>query len=246
MFFQDVVHFLGLDTETGNLFYTKNFWSTNPMLYKFLFVPQAWTIAIELMFYLIVPFLARRKTGIILVFMLCSFLLRVILVLGFDLSGDPWNYRFFPTELLFFLAGIIAYRMYKYYMQRFQMKKVYSVIIWLGILFITLIFNSLPSTTFYGFIIKDWIYLFVFFLSVPFIFSLSKKWKFDRYIGELSYPVYISHVLVLWFVNKSGISDSLGGLGVTTTIFSILFSIVLNELVQKRIEIIRQKRVITK
>ena len=33
-------------------------------------------------------------------------------------------------------------------------------------------------------------------LSVPFIFALTKNWKVDRWIGELSYPVYIVHVVV--------------------------------------------------
>src|SRR6185295_8258209 len=30
---------------------------------------------------------------------------------------------------------------------------------------------------------------------VPFIFALTKNWAIDRWIGELSYPVYIVHVV---------------------------------------------------
>ena len=85
MFFQEVVMFLGLDTTTGNLFFTSNLWETNPMLHQFLFLSQAWTIGLELLFYLVAPLIARRKTKYVLVLMLCSLLLRVILVYGFNL-----------------------------------------------------------------------------------------------------------------------------------------------------------------
>jgi len=242
MFFQDVVMFLGLDTTTGNLFFTSNFWETSPMLNEFLFIPQAWTIGIELTFYLLAPLLVRRKTIVVIACMFCSLLLRFVLVFGFDLTHDPWTYRFFPTELFFFLAGIIAYRLYKYF-QRFRTKENYLLIIWIGVLLFSIGFDFIPSKMMYTFSARNWLYLLVFFMSLPFVFALTKKWKFDRYIGELSYPVYIAHLLIRWVFIKVDISTSFGGLGVTTTIASIVFAIALNELVQKRIENIRQKRV---
>jgi peptidoglycan/LPS O-acetylase OafA/YrhL len=113
LFFQDFVMFLGLDTTTGSLFLSSNFRETNPMLYQFLFIPQAWTIGVELMFYLIAPLLVQTKTKYIAVLIGCSLLLRLILMFGLDLKHDPWTYRFFLTELVFFLAGILAYRIYK-------------------------------------------------------------------------------------------------------------------------------------
>lgn len=242
MFFQDIILFLGLDLKTGGLFFTSNFRNTDPMLYQFLFIPQAWTIGLELMFYTIAPLLIKRNTKCIIALIFLSLSIRLILIFGFNLKFDPWTYRFFPTELIFFLAGIISYRLYKY-LQHFQIHKNYMKMIWLGLLFFTISFSLVPSMTIYSFIIKDWFYLLIIIMSLPFIFSLTKTWEFDRYIGELSYPVYISHMLILWSCEKLKITSILG-LGVTTIIGSIVCAVFLNELVQKKIEKIRQKRVV--
>ena len=38
------------------------------------------------------------------------------------------------------------------------------------------------------------------FLAVPWLFFITKSNKLDRSIGELSYPLYLSHTMVLRFV----------------------------------------------
>ncbi len=67
---QDTILFLGLNTETGNLFFTQNFKHTNPQLYQFMAIPQAWTISIELLFYILAPFILKRNYKIILILIL--------------------------------------------------------------------------------------------------------------------------------------------------------------------------------
>jgi peptidoglycan/LPS O-acetylase OafA/YrhL len=208
LFFQDVVMYLGLDT-TGHLFFTSNFWNTNPMLHEFLFIPQAWTIGIELMFYLIAPFLVQKRTKFIAGLIGCSVLLRVILIFGFGLINDPWSYRFFPTEMVFFLLGVLAYRVYKR-LPQLHIKEQYPQFIWIILLGITICFTFVPG----NFYVKGYLYLGAFFIALPFIFMLTKRWKFDRYIGELSYPVYISHMLIFSGVKLSinqSINQSING-----------------------------------
>jgi peptidoglycan/LPS O-acetylase OafA/YrhL len=36
--------------------------------------------------------------------------------------------------------------------------------------------------------------------GTPILFSMTKDWHLDRRIGELSYPLYVSHFLVIWVV----------------------------------------------
>lgn len=234
LLFQDIVMFLGLDTNSGGFFFTTDFRQTDPPLYQFLLVPQAWTIGLEITFYLIAPFLVRKKMKFIFVLILISALLRILLYSN-GLTNDPWSYRFFPTELFFFLLGTVAYHFYKK-IDPLNIKVSYLKLIYVFILLFTLFYSFIP------FLYKILVYLFAFFLSIPFIFILSKKWKKDRYVGELSYPIYISHMLVLWSVKFLKIPLA-GGTGIVVTFLTILFSILLNEFIAKKIEIIRQSRV---
>jgi len=234
LFLQDIVMFLGLDTSSGQLFFTSNFWETSPQLHKFLFIPQAWTIGVEITFYLIAPFLVRKKLKFIFPLILLSLLLRFVLS-HYGLSKDPWSYRFFPTELVFFLLGIVSYQIYVK-IRTLDIKKGYLNTIWISAIGLTLFYNYFPIPYKYP------IYLFLFFICLPFIFILTKKWKYDNYIGELSYPIYISHLFILPCMSVLKIPEVFG-LGLNLIIMTVMFSILLNELVAKKIEKIRQKRI---
>lgn len=236
IFFQDFVMFLGIDKTTGGLFFTSNFQQTHPQLWTFLLVPQAWSIGIEISFYLIAPFIVRKKLSFIYGLLLLSTLLRILLFTN-GLDHDPWTYRFFPTELLFFLLGTLAYHTYKK-IDLLNLKKPFLMSIYVFILLFTLSYSWIPITN------KMYIYFTSFFLSLPFVFILTKRWKRDRYIGELSYPIYISHLLVLMIVRYMKIPETIET-GLVATVVSLFFSVLLNELIAKKIELFRQKRLKT-
>jgi peptidoglycan/LPS O-acetylase OafA/YrhL len=234
IFFQDIVMFLGLNTTTGHLFLTANFLETNPLLYQFLFVPQAWTIGVEIVFYLIAPFLVRRKLKLIIYLLILSVILRILLS-HYGFKNDPWTFRFFPTELAFFLMGIIAYHSYRKLIQ-INIQTLYLKMIWGFVLVMTCLYGYVQ------FHFKGYIYLVVFCIGLPFIFILSKNWKIDKYIGELSFPIYISHIFIFMIMTYFNM-PILGSLGLGLLLLTILFSMLLNEFVAKKIENIRQKRV---
>ncbi|MGI4762585.1 MAG: acyltransferase family protein, partial [Janthinobacterium lividum] len=103
---QDFMMFLGLD-RNGGLHFTNHALQGSqglPPLYQFLFVHQAWSLALEISFYLLAPFLVRRKPAVLLVLCTSSLLLRFYLY-QLGLYHGSWNYRFFPSELVFFLTG---------------------------------------------------------------------------------------------------------------------------------------------
>jgi peptidoglycan/LPS O-acetylase OafA/YrhL len=234
VFFQDALMFLGLDTSDGSLFFTSNYKESSPKLHHFLFVAQAWSIAIEVQFYLIAPFIAKRKLQTILLLIFCSLSLRLIIYYQFNLERDPWTSRFFPTELLFFLLGIVAYRMYaKLKNRKLNSKLLHSS--WIIVLLFTVFYRYLPIPA------KSIVYFAVFFSALPFIFILSKNWKLDRQLGELSYPIYIAHILILSWVGVFQVPAN-GWRTMLVLAVSIVFAYFLNVLVGEKIESFRQKR----
>ena len=245
VFFQDMVCFLGLDKHSGALYFTSNFYSSDPPLYTFLIIAPAWTIGLELTYYLIAPFIVKRALYILLILMGLSLITRVILI-KIGLSHDPWNYRFFPNEILFFLTGNISYRMYVF------LKKRLAELNYMPVILNSMFFVIVLFTVFYNFTITysyiepkyiELLYFILFFCALPFIFLLTKQSGLDRFIGELSYPVYISHMLMIQvckcLIVPQGIATD-----AVVVILSVLFAVLLNKLVNDRIEKYRQKRVI--
>lgn len=234
LFFQDVVMLLGLNTDTGNLFFTANFHNTHPMLFQFLFVPQAWSIGVELIFYLIAPFLVRRNLIVILGCLILSVMVRLALVHK-GLPTDPWAFRFFPAALAYFLMGTVSYRIYKE-IQTLQLKPVILNTAWAVAICAIFLFSLV------NFPFKAGMYYPFFCLALPFIFERTKRLKLDSYIGDLSYPMYLNHMLLLSVLLYFGFSAP-AWLGPVLAVTSVLGAVVLNELVSKPIEAIRQRRV---
>lgn len=233
LFGQDLVFFLGLDKASGALYFTENFRSSDPSLYSFLFLPQSWTIGLEIMFYLIAPFMVRQKLPVLISIIAASFGLSYACEF-MNLPNDPWTYRFLPTQLGFFILGSLSFHIYRK-IRNTTIHPVVGVAPLLGTAVATLFYNWLPFDL-------PYLYLAAFAIALPFIFKLTKSWSWDSYVGELSYPVYTCHILLLMVIQTMKIPFS-ESLGTTLCLASIGFSIFLNHLLAKRIEVIRQRRV---
>jgi peptidoglycan/LPS O-acetylase OafA/YrhL len=109
-FASELTLFLTLD-GSGGLDYTDNFWRDGNVVYPLLLMPQTWSVSLELVFYLLAPLLVRRSFGFVLGLFLATMGLRILI---YRLIGahDPWTYRFFPTELGLFCAGVLACKLY--------------------------------------------------------------------------------------------------------------------------------------
>ena len=223
--------------EVGKLIFTGDFYHSTVPLFQFLFVPQAWTLSLEFLFYLIAPFIVKLKSRYIIAIGIISLLARLA-VYHHGLNHEPWMYRFFPFEILFFLSGILSYRFYEKISNFNISDKILKSVLW-GTILLIIIYQYLP------FIFRAHNFaLFPFmFVVIPLLFKYTKNNKLDRYVGELSFPVYICHLLVL---NATSLffsaDDPPKYFCVIVIILSVLLAMLLNKIIIAPIEKLRQNR----
>lgn len=169
---------------------------------RFMFVGQAWTLSVEMMFYIIAPFIVRR-VWLIGALWCASWGMRIALAKA-GYHEDPFLYRFFPSELAMFLLGSLAYHVYnRFEANREHMARLgWVALAWMLLILIVLFQFKVP--------LRSLIVSTSMGVCVPFLFALTKNMKWDRWIGELSYPVYISHELIRltmlkWLPDHAGV-----------------------------------------
>ena len=207
---QDVIYFLAVDPSglygIGEYPARQAAQHTSLPLRVFLFVPQAWSLSFEMLFYAMAPFLMRRSTPTIAALMALSLALRMWMLFGTNLmegGNSAWPYKFFPNEFWTFMAGILMYRVYRL----IEARNYPTVrLIWApaALIGVGLFGRYVPLA-------DGWPFFVAIAVLVPVAFQLFSqrrdlaprpRWfiKIDRFLGDLSYPVYISHVFVLYAI----------------------------------------------
>jgi peptidoglycan/LPS O-acetylase OafA/YrhL len=151
--------------------------------HAFLFFPPAWTLAIELMFYLAAPLLIWKRPIISII--ACAALLQMFPSAVVAVAGP------FGSTIVCCVLGMLCFFVYRR-LPSARWVNVTGVVMALAIVAYFLISNQLPGglkLKIYGLLALTW-------FGVPFIFAMSKSMKTDRLVGELSYSLYLSHFLV--------------------------------------------------
>ncbi len=195
LFGQDWIFFL--KTAGTTLAIADDVFDTNPKLYRFLLVPQAWTLGVEISFYLVAPFVLIRPRLIVLLAM-GSFLLKGrSLYLDFGWR-DPWSYRLFPFELGWFLLGALSHRYIKPIAEAYNKRyshirpDIGAVIVMMSLLIMHPLM-PLPQMPWINFMLLG-----ICVVLLPFLFVYQNSSSWDRTLGDLSYPIYIVHMLVVY------------------------------------------------
>lgn len=201
------------------------------MAWQGLLIPQSWSISMELMFYALAPWLARAGWKWIAAIAAASIAIRLA---GAQIEGVDyllWQGRLFPTALFLFLFGMLAHKLLPF-AARLPKAIGYglgvAVLAW--IVCYTLI--EMPPMT------GRWITYFIIALTTPFIFNAFKDNAVDRWVGDLSYPIYLVQLLTIGLVFTYEPPYALWVAIVST----ILLSIVVLVLVEHPIDRWRQRR----
>jgi len=167
----------------------------------YMLIGQAWSLSSELWFYAIAPFIvtSRKRTLICLALALA---LRFVLLTVCDQRSGIWGNYFFPGAVSMFLLGSASYHLRKM-LPRPDLHP------WVGLASLVAFFGwvayvrsghaiVLPSRSNWSVDEPRFWFLYIpFALAVPFIFQFTRRSGIDRRLGDLSYPLYLVHGIVI-------------------------------------------------
>jgi peptidoglycan/LPS O-acetylase OafA/YrhL len=192
---QDLLFWFTLDGK-GDLVFNSTGAVPDPpqtvVAWQALLVPQSWSLSMELVFYSVAPFLSRLNWRALAGLVVASVSLRLA-GHALPVNYGLWQARLFPTALFLFVLGMLSQRALPY-AARFP--KALGWLLSAGLLaaIVSLPMLELPDELarflMYGLIAA----------SIPFIFNAFSNIGIDRWIGDLSYPLYLTHLMVIGLV----------------------------------------------
>jgi peptidoglycan/LPS O-acetylase OafA/YrhL len=161
---------------------------------QFTLIPPAWSLAVEVQFYLLAPWLLRfRRLGYALALLsLCLYLLAAMSVV----NTDWWGYRLLPGVLFMFMIGATL-----------QSRPILVTSLTCFVSGALLIFFLLNPHKQAPFNIETAIGLFI---GTPVLAILAhlRRHHLDDMVGRIAYPVFLLHFAVLWCFEALGWTGS--------------------------------------
>jgi len=229
---QDIGMWLGFN---GSLYWTQHFLTAPIQVWTLQLLPQAWTLSLELTFYVLVPFIARKNIALLIALLALSAFARTA-AYSFGLNFDPWSYRFFPFELALFLAGLISYRLFAATRAWPIWNRRVAIVVMICVIYTVVNYYDFAKNTELSW---QWPYYGLVALAIPFLFFVTNQNRLDNWIGDLSYPIYLIHWPVLGIVNMFFSSNYIT---LATVSITVLVSIVFVQLIDHSLNRLRQSR----
>jgi peptidoglycan/LPS O-acetylase OafA/YrhL len=224
--------------RAGSIVFSLHAFESPPMASQFTIIVPAWTLSIELMFYIVAPFILRRYVLLIAAVAYASYRLRFD-GYHFGFYSEATNYRFFPFELSLFLYGAICFRVGKFLLPASPK--------WSGAIAAIACFLVLaPLKFFQGYQYELYA---VIGILLPALFDFSRRTNWDRLLGDLSYPLYLVHWPVSAIAAAMVGSLQPGSIGtvaaypILVVMVAIAVSVLINRYVVLPIDAWRQARI---
>lgn len=201
--------------------------------WQMLVIPQAWSVEVELMFYTLAPWLTRLRTRTILAAIPVILAVKLAVASAVT-STDYWIFRFPGFELAMFLTVILACRHYRRieYMALARSTMACAT----GAMFLLLMGINLIGSEAVKTIL---VYLSV-PVCLPLMFKAFRNSPLDRAVGELSYPVYLVHYLVMqmviyWYKGPHPVAFAVGVVVVASVLLCRFVAVPLDAYRQARV-----------
>ncbi|WP_333849716.1 acyltransferase family protein [Leclercia sp.] len=151
---------------------------------------QMWSVGVELCFYIVAPMFARKPKAIM--FLLLIALGVFIYIKNALFFHHPLDHRSAVSSFWLFLLGMLSY----YLWRRIKENKRFDGLSPITMSFFGVAVSIVCIAVAWQFFNNPYaiILCYSFFaVSIAFVFNATKKSKVDRWIGELSYPIYLIH-----------------------------------------------------
>ena len=170
-------------------------------LERFVLVPPAWSLGLEIQFYLLAPWLLRSER-----WMLCAMTATLCVAAAAHLGlihADWFGYRLLCGNLYIFLGGAWLYRVH-----HGKSASAPLLTAWATCLFLFVLAGALGrwGTPFTFEVLASYL------LGLPLLAWLGRRPRksWDDQLGQLAYGVFLSHFAVLWAFPNAGWGAPLG------------------------------------
>ncbi|MEI8339732.1 MAG: acyltransferase [bacterium] len=231
---QDILLFFSYNGHGLELI--KNLNVNESVVWSAMLAPQSWSLSFEILFYLIAPFIIKGTRKILYSLLAVSIISRLIVYFLFG-TNNIFQGNFFLTELSFFLIGIILYDLYLKILD-LNLSKIFMLIINFSVLFLVLIFGFIPLDI----SIKGPVFISLICLALPIMFITGKDSAFDKALGDISYPIFLSQWLMMSFVLSFLNKDNLY-FAPLVALLSIVSGVIIYLVIMRPIERVRQERI---
>lgn len=159
-------------------------------------IPPAWSLGSELQVYILLPFLLNSRFLFFIGFW-SSFFIFSLANLSV-LNSDYFGYRFIVGTLFMFLIGVLLQR---FISGRYSKLDIFNLVV--SYLFLTVWYVYIVNLRgIYGVFTRETVLGLL--VGVPLVFIILKfnrrKGRLNIFFGDLSYPLFLSHFLAIWFL----------------------------------------------
>lgn len=175
--------------------------SMPPPTHSLLLVPQSWALVIEWGFLLLAPLLVfRPKLAAVTLFLSLAYWLRFF-------PHQPGVEAYFIFNLAFFMLGVLAYLAYDRFLRRLPITPGYRFAALACAVTLALYLFFLKSVTL-AIARPAALILFVPLAtaSIILLFHTARHVRWDRFIGDMAYPVFLFHPVVMAFFHVQGLT----------------------------------------
>ncbi len=230
----DVTPLFGYSASEGFHFLTAG----ATQAWRFNFLPHCWSIGAELMFYAMAPRLVSLRTGVLAALCIATLAPAMALQSMESPLAFAAAYHVGVLQLPYFLLGILSCTAVRRISSSWGSARVAAVPT-----------AALAVLTFSGWPILGkvggFVYLACAWLLIPMLFDATSRSRWDRWVGELSYPIYLLHVPMKWvLLAVRGVEAKEAGhvSGVALVLATLAAAAVMVAIIDRPLERFRRRR----